>query len=66
MLVLTRRANERICIGDDIEVVVIGIHGDKVRLAIAAPASVAVHRKEVKDKIDQGIPFRPYHPRPRD
>jgi carbon storage regulator len=65
MLVLTRRRDERICIGDDIEIVVVGIQGDKVRLAIHAPG-IAVHRKEVKDKIDAGVPFRPYHPRPRD
>lgn len=47
MLVLSRLKNESIIINDDIEVVVIDVRGDKVRLGIQAPNNVPVHRKEV-------------------
>jgi carbon storage regulator len=53
MLVLTRAVNEAIMIGDSIEITVIDIKGGKVRLGIAAPPSVAVHRKEVYLAIKQ-------------
>lgn len=51
MLVLSRQRDETIMIGDDIEITVVDIRGDKVRLGISAPASVPVHRKEVYDAI---------------
>ena len=51
MLVLSRHRDETIMIGDDIELTVVDIRGDKVRLGIKAPAEVAVHRKEVYDAI---------------
>lgn len=51
MLVLARRLNESIMIGDDIEVVVIDIKGDQVKLGIRAPKRVSVHRKEIYDEI---------------
>jgi len=47
MLVLTRKSNQSIMIGDEIEVSVLAVTGDKVRLGIAAPRSVPVFRKEV-------------------
>ena len=47
MLVLSRQRDETIMIGDDIEITVVDIRGDKVRLGINAPKSVQVHRKEV-------------------
>lgn len=47
MLVLSRQRDETIMIGDDIEVTVVDVRGDKVRLGIKAPAGVPVHRKEV-------------------
>lgn len=47
MLVLTRSKDEAIVIGDGIEVTVLEVKGDKVKLGISAPASVPVHRKEV-------------------
>ncbi|MEK7466936.1 MAG: carbon storage regulator CsrA [Planctomycetota bacterium] len=47
MLVLTRGKDEAIIIGDGIEVTVLEVKGDKVKLGIAAPPSVPVHRKEV-------------------
>lgn len=47
MLVLTRKKNEAIQIGDDIEVKVLGIEGDQIKLGINAPKSIDIHRKEV-------------------
>ncbi len=51
MLVLSRQRDETIMIGDDIELTVVDIRGDKVRLGIQAPPHIAVHRKEVYDAI---------------
>ncbi len=51
MLVLARRLNESIMIGDDVEVVVIDIKGDQVKLGIRAPKKVTVHRKEIYMEI---------------
>lgn len=51
MLVLSRQRDETIMIGDDIEVTVVDIRGDKVRLGINAPKEVTVHRKEVYEAI---------------
>ena len=51
MLVLSRQRDETIMIGDDIEITVVDIRGDKVRLGIAAPSRIAVHRKEVYEAI---------------
>lgn len=53
MLVLSRQRDETIMIGDDIEITVVEIRGDKVRLGITAPASVPVHRKEVYQAIQR-------------
>jgi cytosine/creatinine deaminase len=51
MLVLSRRRNEAIMIGDDVEVTVVDMRGDKVRIGIRAPVSISVHRKEVYESI---------------
>ncbi len=51
MLVLSRQRDETIMIGDEIEISVVDIRGDKVRLGINAPTRIAVHRKEVYDAI---------------
>jgi len=51
MLVLSRQRDETIMIGDEIEITVVDIRGDKVRLGIAAPSRIAVHRKEVYESI---------------
>lgn len=47
MLVLSRKKNEQIMIGDDIVLTVVEVRGDRVRLGIEAPADVPVHRYEV-------------------
>ncbi|MBP1947977.1 carbon storage regulator CsrA [Virgibacillus litoralis] len=47
MLVLTRKQNESIQIGDDIEIKVLAIEGDQIKLGIDAPKSIDIHRKEV-------------------
>jgi len=53
MLVLTRKSNQSIMIGDDIEVTVLAIMGEKVRIGIQAPRDVPVFRKEVYLEIQQ-------------
>ncbi len=51
MLVLSRQRDETIMIGDEIQITVVDIRGDKVRLGITAPTRIAVHRKEVYEAI---------------
>jgi len=51
MLVLSRKKDEKIVIGDNISIMVVEIRGDKVRLGIEAPRDVSVHRREVYDAI---------------
>ena len=53
MLVLTRKLEESIIIGDGIEVRVVEISGEKVKLGIVAPKTVSVHRKEIYDAIQK-------------
>ena len=53
MLVLSRKKDEKIVIGDKITIMVIEIRGDKVRLGIDAPKEVSVHRKEIFEQISQ-------------
>ena len=53
MLVLTRKSNQSIMIGDDIEVSVLSIMGEKVRIGIQAPRDVPVFRREVYLEIQQ-------------
>jgi carbon storage regulator len=54
VLVLTRKSNQSIMIGDDIEISVLAIMGEKVRIGIEAPRSVPVFRREVYVEIQQG------------
>ena len=56
MLVLTRKSNQSIMIGDEIEVSVLAIMGEKVRIGIEAPRSVPVFRKEVYLEMRQDTP----------
>lgn len=53
MLVLTRKVGQSIVIGDEIEVVVLEVRGEQVRVGIRAPKTVAVHRKEIYDQIQE-------------
>ena len=51
MLILTRRVRETLKIGDDIDVTVLSVKGNQVRLGIIAPKHVAVHREEIFERI---------------
>ncbi len=53
MLVLSRQRDESIMIGDNVQVTIVDIRGDKVRLGIVAPTDISVHRKEVYDAIQR-------------
>jgi len=53
MLVLSRQKDESIIIGDNVEVTIVDIRGDKVRLGITAPKSIPVHRREVYEAIQR-------------
>jgi carbon storage regulator len=53
MLVLSRQKDESIVIGDDVEVTIVDVRGDKVRLGITAPKHISVHRKEVYEAIQR-------------
>ena len=53
MLVLSRNKNESIMVGDDIEIVIVDVRGDKVRIGVTAPKHVPVHRKEVYEAIQR-------------
>jgi carbon storage regulator len=59
MLVLTRKVGQSIVIGDEIEVVVLEVRGEQVRVGIRAPKSVSVHRKEVYEQIQGETPATP-------
>ena len=53
MLALTRKKGESIMISDDIEIVVLGIQGEQVKIGISAPRHISVHRKEIYEQILQ-------------
>ena len=53
MLVLSRKLEESIMIGDEIEIKVISVQGETVKLGITAPRSIPVHRKEVYEEIER-------------
>ena len=53
MLVLTRKVHQSIIIGDEIEVVVLEVRGEQVRIGIRAPKNVSVHRKEIYEQIHE-------------
>jgi carbon storage regulator len=53
MLVLTRKPGQRIRIGDEIEITLLEVSGDRVRLGFSAPPDVAIHRQEVYERILQ-------------
>jgi len=53
MLILTRRVGETVVIGNDVDVTVLGVKGNQVRLGIKAPHEVSVHREEVYNRIKE-------------
>lgn len=53
MLVLSRQKDESIIIGDNVEITIVDIRGDKVRLGITAPKDIPVHRREVYEAIQR-------------
>lgn len=53
MLVLSRKKNESIIIGDNIEIVIVDIKGDQVKVGVKAPKNVTVHRAEVYEEIQR-------------
>ena len=53
MLVLSRKQNERIRVGDSVVVTVVRVSGDKVRIGIEAPPSMRVLRDELEDEVDE-------------
>jgi carbon storage regulator len=61
MLILTRRIGETVVIGDDVQVTVLGVKGNQVRLGVTAPRDVSVHRLEIYERIrkEQGLEGAP-------
>lgn len=53
MLILTRRVGETVMIGDEVTITVLGVKGNQVRIGCNAPKSIAIHREEVKQRIDR-------------
>ena len=53
MLVLSRQKDESIIIGDNVEVTIVDVRGDKVRLGITAPKDIPVHRREIYEAIQR-------------
>lgn len=60
MLILTRRVGESLMIGDEVNVTVLGIRGNQVRIGVDAPKDIAVHRQEIYERIQNekvdGVP----------
>jgi carbon storage regulator len=56
MLVLTRKTNEKIVIGDNVVITVVDVRGDRVRLGFEAPQDVEIHRQEVYERIQREGP----------
>ena len=66
MLVLSRKKDESVIIGDDIRITIVDIRGDKVRLGIECPATLSVHRREVYEAIHRQVQATAPSPDPMD
>lgn len=64
MLVLSRKRDERIVIGDNIVITVVEVRGDKVRLGIEAPSEVPVHRQEILEAMKRNTESTQHNPPP--
>ena len=53
MLILTRRVGEKLIIGDEISVTILGVKGNQVRIGVHAPNDVPIHREEIYDRIQE-------------
>jgi carbon storage regulator len=53
MLILSRKKGESIIIGDNVEIQIVDVHGDQVKLGINAPKNISVHRKEIYEEIQE-------------
>jgi carbon storage regulator len=53
MPILTRKVGEAVVIGDDVTVTIVGVRANQVRIGISAPKNVAVHRKEIYERIQE-------------
>ncbi len=51
MLILTRKSGEKLMVGDEVEITVLGVKGNQVRVGVSAPKDIAVHREEVYIRI---------------
>ncbi|MEQ5753403.1 carbon storage regulator CsrA [Providencia rettgeri] len=51
MLILTRRVSEEVMIGDDVKIKILGVKGNQVRIGVAAPEDVSVHREEIYQRV---------------
>lgn len=54
MLILSRRTDESIVIGDDVTITILSVKGKQVRIGITAPSEVSVHREEIYERIQTG------------
>lgn len=53
MLILTRKVGEALMVGDDVNITVLGVKGNQVRIGVSAPKEVAVHREEIYQRIQK-------------
>lgn len=63
MLILTRRIGETLNIGDEVQVTVLGIKGNQVRIGVNAPKDIPVHREEIYERIKKEKEAGTYQPR---
>jgi carbon storage regulator len=59
MLILTRKVNETVMIGNDVSIAALSVNGSQVRIGVNAPKNVAVHREEIYDRIKREQPSSP-------